>query len=92
MAVIKGALCFVPAFLFSLPFTVMWARRQCPGEPQCVLIAFIPGFYIGVAFAIVCIAWLLVKVNSRMRALKYSESLAAQQRSRDTEPGHVSDF
>src|SRR6202040_3343601 len=59
VAVIKGAFCFFPGFLLSLPFTAIWARRQCPGEAQCVLIAIIPSFFIGVAFAIAYMAWLL---------------------------------
>jgi hypothetical protein len=94
VGVIKGALCFFPGFLFSLPLTALWARRQCPGEPQCVLIAIIPSFFIGVAFAIACVAWLLVTVNSRIRAVKYLERLAhsrADEARRDSQSGHVSD-
>lgn len=73
-ALIKGSLCFVPAFLFSLPLTAIWARRQCPGEAQCVLIAIIPSFFIGIASAIVCAAYLLLGVNSRIRIVKNLES------------------
>jgi hypothetical protein len=93
VAVIKGAFCFFPGFLLSLPFTAIWARRQCPGEAQCVLIAIIPSFFIGVAFAIACMAWLLESVNSQIRAVKYLDSPRSRVDGspRDSKPGRVSD-
>jgi len=58
---------FVPGFLLSLPLTTRWAAKQCPGEPQCVLIAIVPSFFIGVLVAIASLVYFLLRTNSKIR-------------------------
>jgi hypothetical protein len=68
LAIIKGTACFVPAFLLSLPFTVMWVKhRYWAGEPQAALVAIFPSFVIGVIAAILRSIYLLMDVNLRNR-------------------------
>ena len=45
--------------MFSLPFTVLWARHKWPGDGQNDFAAMEASFYIGVAAAIICFALLL---------------------------------
>jgi hypothetical protein len=54
---------FFPGFVFSLPFTLLWARHTWPGDGQSYLAATEVSCYIGVAAAIICSALLLKKHN-----------------------------
>jgi hypothetical protein len=77
-AILTGGAFFVPGFLFSLPLTVQWAKRQCPGEPLCVLIAIFPSFLIGILVAIGCSVYFLLETNLRIRESNWSEGERSQ--------------
>jgi hypothetical protein len=52
---------FFPAFIFSLPITMLWASRSWPGDDGKIDLAFEMSGYIGVAAAIICTIVLLRK-------------------------------
>jgi len=56
-----GIGCFFPAFLFSLPLTVVWARFTWPGDGQAGLAAIPMSLEIGMAAAVFGCAALLKK-------------------------------
>jgi hypothetical protein len=47
--------------VFSLPLTVMWARRTWPGDGQSELAAMEVSCYAGIVVAVVCCAVFLKK-------------------------------
>ena len=57
--VLLGIGFFFPAFLFSLPLTLLWARYTWPGDGQSPLAAMEVSCYVGVAAAAVCCVVLL---------------------------------
>lgn len=60
--VLLGIGFFFPAFVFSLPLTLLWARFEWRGDGDAAMKA---SCYIGVASAIVCVVVLLRKRKAR---------------------------
>ena len=59
--VLLGIGSFFPGFVFSLPFTILWARHTWPGDGQSYLAAMEVSCYASAAAAIVCGVVLLKK-------------------------------
>jgi hypothetical protein len=86
-AIVKGIGFFVPAFLFSLLFTIPWAKQYWAGEAQAPLGGIVVSFYIGVPAAMVCTICLLVKVYLKDSKAKMRESMWLNE---DDDPKHRS--
>ena len=58
-AIILGIGFFFPGFVFSLPFTYIWADWKWPGDGQSPLGAIVVSFWIGwIAAAVTCVVLL----------------------------------
>jgi len=79
-AVIIGILSFFPAFVLSLPLTVVWARHEWPGDGQATLAAFWPSVGIALISSICCCIYLLMKANVDNESDKKQETLFVSRR------------
>jgi uncharacterized membrane protein YidH (DUF202 family) len=52
---------FFPAFIFSMPLTLVWANYTWPGDGQSAFAALPVSFCIGIAAAVICCIVLLKK-------------------------------
>ncbi len=62
-AVFMGLLLFFPAFLLSLPITMIWAKHLYAGEAQGPLGGFGISFLFGIVVAALGSAYLVHRVN-----------------------------
>jgi hypothetical protein len=58
---------FFPAFVFSIPFTMIWASYEWPGDGQASLGAMVVSFCIGIVGAVICCIVLVKRHLHRTR-------------------------
>lgn len=58
-AILLGIGFFFPGFVFSLPFTTLWALHTWPGDGQSELAAISVSVFVGATSAITCLVVLL---------------------------------
>lgn len=66
-AVFMGLLLFFPAFLLSLPITMMRAKHLWAGEAQAPLGGIGISFWFGIFVAVLSCAYLVHRVNRNVR-------------------------